>query len=234
MKRLPKGKVHRERNDKPDMENPLLSNILRSIAEVLLNPVLIVLMLFLAITLVMLGALVVESITETRRLVRAFPALAKALESGQEPRTAIESSRILKRQKAALIKLIDAKGLSSAIRESIAVRAIEKERAYYDRITFVTDVIARLGPAFGLIATLIPLGPGVVALGQGDTATLSSAMLTAFDATVAGLISSGISFVVSGIRKRIYANYLSSYEMLTEIVLELVDTGGDKKLGAHS
>ena len=95
-------------------------------------------------------------------------------------------------------------------------------------------MIARLGPAFGLIATLIPLGPGVVALGQGDTATLSSAMLTAFDATVAGLISSGISFVVSGIRKRIYANYLSSYEMLTEIVLELVDTGGDKKLGAHS
>jgi biopolymer transport protein ExbB/TolQ len=204
------------------MENPVLTDILRAIAEVLLNPVLIVLMLFMALTLVMLGSLIVEAATETRRLNRALPALAREIQARRDILGAIEASRILRRQKVALSSLVSDKTLTAAMRESIAVRAVEKERAYYDRISWVTDVIARLGPAFGLIATLIPLGPGVVALGSGDTATLSSAMLTAFDATVAGLTSSGISFIVSGIRKRIYASYLSSYEMLVELILEAV------------
>jgi biopolymer transport protein ExbB/TolQ len=205
------------------MENPLLSDALRSIAEVLLNPVLVVLMLFMSLTVVMLGSLVVELLSETRRLSRAFPALIKDLRSGRDLRASIESSRILRRQKAALLDVVQDANLSPAIRESLSLRALERERASFDRITFITDVIARLGPAFGLIATLIPLGPGVVALGQGDTATLSSAMLTAFDATVAGLISSGISFIISGVRKRIYAGYLSSYETTVEIVLERLD-----------
>ena len=34
-------------------------------------------------------------------------------------------------------------------------------------------MIAKLGPMFGLLGPLIPLGPGIVALGQGDTVTLS-------------------------------------------------------------
>jgi biopolymer transport protein ExbB/TolQ len=211
------------------MENPLLSDILRSVAEVLLNPVLVVLMLFMVLTLVMLGSLAIEAPTETRRLARAFPQLAEKLRQGRALKESIESSRILKRQKAALLTITETPNITLAMRETIAARAIERERAYYDRITFVTDVIARLGPAFGLIATLIPLGPGVVALGQGDTATLSGAMLTAFDATVAGLISSGISFIVSGVRKRIYASYLASYEMIIELALEIVE-----KDGAHS
>jgi biopolymer transport protein ExbB/TolQ len=206
------------------MENPVLSDVLRSIAEVLLNPVLIVLMVFMATTIIMLGSLVVESLTETRRLSRAFPALVGDLRAGRDVKSSVESSRILKRQKAALLDIATDAGLSSATRESLIARALERERASWDRITFITDVIARLGPAFGLIATLIPLGPGVVALGQGDTATLSSAMLTAFDATVAGLISSGVSFIISGIRKRMYAGYLASYETAAELILETLDS----------
>ncbi|MDR1183416.1 MAG: MotA/TolQ/ExbB proton channel family protein [Coriobacteriales bacterium] len=205
------------------METPVLSDVLRSIAEVLLNPVLVVLMIFMALTIIMLGSLVVEFFTETRRLSRAFPALIKDLRSKRDLKTAVEGSRILKRQKAALLDVISDESLTSATRESLIARALQRERAYYDRITFITDVIARLGPAFGLIATLIPLGPGVVALGQGDTATLSSAMLTAFDATVAGLISSGVSFIISGMRKRIYAGYLASYETVVELILERIE-----------
>jgi biopolymer transport protein ExbB/TolQ len=208
------------------MENPLLSDVLRSIAEVLLNPVLVVLMVFMAITIIMLGSLAVEFFTETRRLSRAFPSLIRELRKRGDTGSVIESSRILKRQKAALSDIMTDTTLTPATREALIARALERERAYYDRITFITDIIARLGPAFGLIATLIPLGPGVVALGQGDTATLSSAMLTAFDATVAGLISSGVSFIISGIRKRIYVGYLASYETVVELILERIDPEG--------
>jgi biopolymer transport protein ExbB/TolQ len=214
------------------MENHALSDVLRSIAEVLLNPVLVVLIAFMAITVIMLGSLVVEALTETRRLTRAFPALVKDIRSGRSVTAAVGSSRILKRQKAALLDIATDETLTPAARESLAARAIERERASLDRITFVTDIIARLGPAFGLIATLIPLGPGVVALGMGDTATLSAAMLTAFDATVAGLISSGISFIISGARKRMYASRLASYETATELILERLDSEGVQPAGA--
>lgn len=54
-------------------------------------------------------------------------------------------------------------------------------------------MIAKLGPMFGLLGTLIPLGPGIVALGQGDTVTLSESMNVAFDTTIAGVISAAVA-----------------------------------------
>ncbi|MDR1183358.1 MAG: MotA/TolQ/ExbB proton channel family protein [Coriobacteriales bacterium] len=203
------------------MEMDFLHSILRAAAEALLTPVIVALLLFMTITLVMLGSLVVETLTENRRLRRALPALSGKIRSGKDIEYEIECSHILRRQKRALLEIITTKDITPEMRESLAARLVEKERAYYDRITFITDVIARLGPAFGLIATLIPLGPGVVALGSGDTATLSAAMLTAFDATAAGLISSGVSFIVSGIRKRMYASYLSNFELIVEYLMEV-------------
>jgi biopolymer transport protein ExbB/TolQ len=43
----------------------------------------------------------------------------------------------------------------------------------FQKILEKTDLIAKVAPAFGLIGTLIPLGPGLAALGQGDIETLT-------------------------------------------------------------
>jgi len=89
------------------------------------------------------------------------------------------------------------------------------------RITALTDLVARLGPMFGLMATLIPLGPGLIALDQGDTKTLSDSLLTAFDATVTGLAAAGVAYAISRLRKRWYEDYLSTLEALIESLLEV-------------
>ena len=83
-------------------------------------------------------------------------------------------------------------------------------------------MVAKLGPMFGLLGTLIPLGPGIVALGQGDTATLAGSLAVAFDTTISGLISAAICLVISNIRKRWYDSDLVSLEALMECVLEEV------------
>ena len=75
-------------------------------------------------------------------------------------------------------------------------------------------------PMFGLLGTLIPLGPGLIALGQGDTKTLSASLLIAFDTTIAGLISGAVAFVITSIRKRWYDSYLVSMETLMEAILD--------------
>ena len=46
----------------------------------------------------------------------------------------------------------------------------------------------QLGPILGLLGTLIPLGPGLAALGSGDIVTLVEALTVAFDTTVTGLV----------------------------------------------
>ena len=54
------------------------------------------------------------------------------------------------------------------------------------------DLLARIPPMLGLMATIIPLGPGLAALGKGDPAQLASAVTVAFDATVLGLVAAEV------------------------------------------
>lgn len=102
----------------------------------------------------------------------------------------------------------------------MAVRLIECEQSIYDRRVKVTDLIAKTGPLLGLMGTLIPLGPGIIALGQGDTLTLSNSLLVAFDTTIAGLLCALLALCISTVRKVWYRNYMSVLEMITECVLE--------------
>ena len=66
------------------------------------------------------------------------------------------------------------------------------------------DFITRLSPMLGLMGTLIPLGPGLAALGEGELRILTTAMTVAFDTTVVGLLAGMIGFVLSRLRRRWY------------------------------
>jgi biopolymer transport protein ExbB/TolQ len=199
-----------------------LSNALRAVASALQTPVMIVLLFMLAVTVVMLGTFLAEIFTERLRLKVKLPALVDRLkESGTPVADTITGSGLLARQKKALLELTKHLELTPPMREALAVRLITAEREYYDVITKITDVITRIGPMFGLLGTLIPLGPGIIALGRGDTYTLSTSFLTAFDTTVAGLICSAVAFVLSTVRKKWYANYMATLELVMECVLEV-------------
>jgi Biopolymer transport proteins len=62
----------------------------------------------------------------------------------------------------------------------------------------------RTGPALGLMGTLIPLGPGLIALADGDLKTLSANLIIAFATTVVGILIALICGGVHSIRKRWY------------------------------
>ncbi|MBU4554219.1 MAG: MotA/TolQ/ExbB proton channel family protein, partial [Firmicutes bacterium] len=75
-----------------------------------------------------------------------------------------------------------------------------------------------------LMGTLIPLGPGLAALGQGDLQALAQAIIIAFDTTVAGLAAGGLAYLVSQTRRRWYRSYLEDLELLLE---HLLQAGGE-------
>jgi biopolymer transport protein ExbB/TolQ len=177
----------------------------------------------------MAGTLIAEIFTERLQLKAKLPKLVDALRSGKAPiNETIEKSGVLRRQKRTLLELTNHKDLNPAMREALAERLVYEEREHYDGIVKITDVISRIGPMFGLLGTLIPLGPGIIALGRGDTYTLSVSFLTAFDTTIAGLIAAAVAFVISAIRKKWYANYMSTLELVMECVLEK-ENGHDEK-----
>lgn len=67
-----------------------------------------------------------------------------------------------------------------------------------DQIRFVI----KLGPALGLMGTLIPMGISLAALAQGNIPSMASSMVTAFTATVTGLGCSVIAYMVALVREQ--------------------------------
>ena len=74
-----------------------------------------------------------------------------------------------------------------------------------------------------MLGTLIPLGPGLSALGTGDITTLAQSLTIAFDTTVTGLTIGAIGYIVSKYRKQWYASDLTTTETIAEAILEKLD-----------
>lgn len=199
-----------------------VSGILRAISNGLNVPVMIILIILMAATVVLLGTLIVELITEHRHLKVSMPRLIDDIrDSKGRVAETVNNSGLLKVQKEILCEVTVHPELTDDMRTAMATMLLEDEQERLDKRIEVTNLIAKLGPIFGLLGTLIPLGPGIVALGQGDTYTLSNSLLIAFDTTVAGLISGAVAMVISTVRKKWYRNYNAILETLMECVLEM-------------
>lgn len=121
-----------------------------------------------------------------------------------------------------LIVLSKTKNADATFRESLALKMIEDETIKVAKKLEKTDIIAKISPAVGLMGTLIPLGPGLTALGAGDIQLLADHLMTAFDAAVLGMAAAAIAFTISKIRRRWYEEDISNLETMAESVLEVL------------
>ena len=199
-----------------------VKDMLRAIASGLQIPTIIILLLLIALTVVLLGSLVVEYFTERKQLQQSIPELIDAMQGkdARELAVIIENSGLLQRQKDAVLEVIRRDALPMDTRVALAKKLLLDEEKHYVGRVRVSDLISKIAPMFGLMGTLIPLAPGLIALGQGDTKTLSDSLLIAFDTTVAGLVSAAVALFISSIRKSWYAGYSSSLEAVMEAVLD--------------
>ena len=85
--------------------------------------------------------------------------------------------------------------------------------------------VARVGPMFGLMGTLIPMGPALLGLSAGDIDTLANNLIIAFGTTVVGLMAGAIGFMVATVRARWYKHDSSDIEYLSEILFGDLEPG---------
>ncbi len=199
-----------------------LTEILHGIAQGLLGPTMVVIILLVVATLFFIGQVIVEFFTERRGFKENLPGIINDVSAAPyaDVTTLIEKSRLLKIQKAGLVVVSNNMGLPEEPLFALAQVQVARVSKHYQRRLAWTEVMSKIGPMLGLMGTLIPLGPGIVSLGQGDTASLSQSLLVAFDATVCGLVCAVVALIISKIRAGWYAEYQTALEALMSCVID--------------
>ncbi|SFL60789.1 Biopolymer transport protein ExbB/TolQ [Methanobrevibacter olleyae] len=201
----------------------LLTAALNVVSQSLQIPVIIFLLIFAVFAVFAFGGLI-SDYNNRKKLTRDYKenlvySLVNA-SSVDELKKIVNKSEIFESQKDVLLKIINAHSFSSDSRDAWALNLIEEEEVSMAKSLEKIDILTRIGPTLGLMGTLIPMGPGLAALGSGDVSTLASAIIIAFDTTVVGIGSGAVAYVISKVRRRWYEEYSSNLQLLVNAVLE--------------
>lgn len=202
----------------------ILTSTLDLVSQSLQIPVIIFLLLFAVAVVVLLGGLIREfrhrktiSNAEMKNLISGISNAG----SESEMLNIIENSEIPNSQKNDLKEIISS-DMDLESRIALAKKLVNSREKKLEKRLSYTDIITRIGPTLGLMGTLIPMGPGLAALGTGDIVTLSNAIIVAFDTTVVGIGAGALAYVISKIRRRWYGEYIANLDVLTDVVLSRI------------
>ena len=202
-----------------------LQNVLHVVSQALMYPILILLLVTIGYALFSIGSILVELARERRYFNVVIPRFLRAIKETpqDEIATMLATSGMLREQQKVLLTIYNNRDLDEESRWALAKKLLIIEKERRQRVVSRNDAMAKLAPMFGLMGTLIPLGPGIVAFGQGNAGLMAAAMLVAFDTTIAGLVAAAVLFVVARVRRRWYAEYSSSLEAAATTMLERID-----------
>jgi len=68
--------------------------------------------------------------------------------------------------------------------------------------------VSRLAPMLGLIATMVPMGPALKSLADGNIQGISDNLIVAFSSVIFGLVIASITFWIASVKKRWLAEEL--------------------------
>ena len=201
----------------------ILTSTLNMISQSLQIPVIIFLVIFAVFAVLAIGGLISEYTSRKKitpdMIEQLIYSISKA-NSLEEIKNIIERANIYNSQKVVLIKILRSSSLTVDSRHALAKKLIEFEENKFAKTIEKTDVVTRIVPTLGLMGTLIPMGPGLAALGAGDVNTLASAIIVAFDTTVVGIGAGAVAYFVSKVRRRWYEEYLSNLDALADALLD--------------
>ena len=198
-----------------------LTGSLDVISQSLTIPVLIILLIIVIISIITLGGAIAEYTSRRKVPVGTIRDLIiNRAESIDALKSVIDNAKIPKAQRKVLNEIASSSELGDDSREALARKLFEFEEEKTMNSLQKTDIITRIGPTLGLMGTLIPMGPGLAALGAGDINTLASSLTVAFNTTIVGIGSGALCYFIGKIRSGWYDRYLSDLDALIDAVLD--------------
>jgi biopolymer transport protein ExbB/TolQ len=198
-----------------------VNNAIFTIADALEVPVLIAALLALAAVIFELGTFIVEVRSRHGRrvdLTTTADDTRTALIEHDEPKAAqtaegVSRSAAMTRAIAVIVPNARAQGGEHRVSKALADFDFDAQKRLAR-----TRLLVRVGPALGLMGTLIPLAPALTGLAQGNIARLTTNLRVAFSVTVLGLLIGAIAFGLSLYRDRMYGQDLSDLEYLAAVI----------------
>lgn len=203
----------------------LLQSILHLLSTALLYPVIIALLILVVWVLVKSGEFVSEYSLRNRDIKKME---AKILDVRQllEAGKIDESAGILKNSCSSPLVASYARDLSLVIgisgqfshRDSRVEKILQDYELRAMKKLEPTKLAAQVAPMLGLMGTLIPLGPGLIALIEGNFEILARSLIIAFSTTVLGLLVGAIAYAITAVRRRWYFQDISDIEYITALL----------------
>jgi biopolymer transport protein ExbB/TolQ len=193
-----------------------LEDLMYQMSDLFLAPVLILLVAMFAYSLFALGAFA-QQIWQRKRNRNAF---FLAVTGKSDTSTNADSTAKI-RQPA------DTRGYPlvslyldhpAATRDQLDVAALEELET--------VRTVSRLAPMLGLIATMVPMGPALKSLADGNVQGISENLIIAFSAVIFGLVIASITFWIASVKKRWLAAELVA---ITPRLLTDTDTNTSKE-----
>ncbi|MBK0052691.1 MotA/TolQ/ExbB proton channel family protein [Stenotrophomonas sp. S39] len=78
-------------------------------------------------------------------------------------------------------------------------------------------IVSRTAPMLGLVATMIPMGPALLALTRSDAQSVGENMVVAFSSVILALVAASLTFFVMTIRRRWLLEELRHFERQQEM-----------------
>ncbi|WP_148704721.1 MotA/TolQ/ExbB proton channel family protein [Methanosarcina siciliae] len=200
----------------------LLFRTIYVFSSALLYPVMILLTLLVFVSLIQLGEFLSEY-SKRGRDRNSLEVSCKKIRQSLHNSAFSEASKALLNIKQNYLVTTFAKESAQYLEEqnfpAIGKLSEEYEIKMAKRLEH-TKIISTVSPMLGLMGTLIPLGPALIGLSQGDLETLAQNLMIAFATTVVGLFSAGIAYVLSQVRRRWYWEDMSDIDYILDIIEE--------------
>ena len=203
-----------------------LTSLIHILSESLLTPVVVLLVISIIIVILALGGMINEFISRKPISSGNLEDLIRRVSFSSDVsqlKNEINNSDLFDYQKEILLRIADNYDIGPDARKALASELMSAHETRLIKKTNKTDILVRVGPILGLLGTLIPLGPGLAALGTGDISTLAQSLTIAFDTTVTGLTVGAVAYLVSKYKKQWYESELIDVETVAEAELEIIN-----------
>lgn len=191
----------------------IISKALFGIANSLLIPDVILLIVFFLYALVMVGGTYNKYMVR-RKNAKRFEEKIKSLSFAglSELRSLLpeKADSLFTQYLADILENNDSEDYSDYILTRFETEAAKDVNA--------SRLLTKLGPVLGLIGTLISMSPALVGLSTGDISGMAYNMQVVFASTVVGLVISAVGLSTCQLKQRWYAKDVNSLDRVCRIV----------------
>ncbi|WP_303822300.1 MotA/TolQ/ExbB proton channel family protein [Apibacter mensalis] len=191
----------------------IISKVLFWVANSLLIPDIIILLILFARSLLLLGSFYNQFIVKRNNDKKINPVIENLT---QEKLKDLQAS-LPSKNNSLYIKYLRTL-LENTTHEAYADYTISNFENEVDKDLSLSKMLAKLGPVLGLIGTLIAMSPALVGLSSGDISGMAYNMQVVFATTVVGLVVSAIGLVTLQVKQRWYAKEVNNLDYVAKVV----------------